>query len=269
MLKIPDPIKLSVLSWNIDGLDERYIEIRTLWICNIINKELPDIVMLQEVIDESSWIIRSYCQQNYEYVAGLKTSYYYNAILYKKDNNLKVDKIFEWTEFDTSEMDRQLLSQEITFHNQVFTIITTHLESLKENSLERKEQLQECFSKMLNKRENHCVIFGGDLNLREAELQELGGIPDKIKDSWIDSGMAKDRKFTWDLKLNDNLKFGDNFKPTARYDRIYFRSPKNKILECYHFDFVGTERIDASVYKLFPSDHFGVLSRYRLDDVPF
>lgn len=70
-------------------------------------------------------------------------------------------------------MDRQLLSQEVTFHNQVFTIITTHLESLKENSLERKDQLQECFSKMLNKRENHCVIFGGDLNLREAELQEL------------------------------------------------------------------------------------------------
>lgn len=63
MLKIPDPIKLSVLSWNIDGLDERDIDIRTLWICNIINKELPDIVMLQEVIDESSWIIRSYCQQ--------------------------------------------------------------------------------------------------------------------------------------------------------------------------------------------------------------
>jgi len=80
MLKIPDPIKLSVLSWNIDGLDERDIEIRTQWICNIINKELPDIVMLQEVIDESSWIIRSYCQQNNEYLAVLKTTYYYNSI---------------------------------------------------------------------------------------------------------------------------------------------------------------------------------------------
>jgi len=263
MAKIVKPIKLSVLSWNIDGLDERELDIRTLSVCDIINERLPEIVMLQEVVDGSSQIIKSLCQQNYKYATCSKRSEYYNAMLYKKDNNLKVEKVLEWRDFENTAMGRHLLSQEITFHNQVFTIMTTHLESLKDYSPQRKDQLQDCFSKMLGKSENQCVIFGGDLNLREPEINAIGGIPEKIKDSWIESGMAKDKKFTWDLKLNDNKSFENNFKPTTRYDRIYFRSPDNKNLECVQFDLVGTKKIDAC--KLFPSDHFGIFASYRLD----
>lgn len=52
---------LTVLSWNVDGLDERNILERTRNVCHIINNRKPDAVFLQEVITQTLAIYQSKC----------------------------------------------------------------------------------------------------------------------------------------------------------------------------------------------------------------
>jgi len=56
----PNP-NLTVLSWNVDGLDERNVMERTGKVCHIINSLKPDAVFLQEVIPKSLSIFQSKC----------------------------------------------------------------------------------------------------------------------------------------------------------------------------------------------------------------
>ena len=43
------------------------------------------------------------------------------------------------------------------------------------------------------------VIFGGDLNMRDKELAEVGGIPPGTKDCWQHCGAREVAKYTWDM----------------------------------------------------------------------
>ena len=43
------------------------------------------------------------------------------------------------------------------------------------------------------------VIFGGDLNMRDKELAEVGGIPAGTKDCWQHCGAREVAKYTWDM----------------------------------------------------------------------
>ena len=52
---------LTVLSWNVDGLDERNILERTRKICHTINLRKPDVVFLQEVIPQTLAIYQAKC----------------------------------------------------------------------------------------------------------------------------------------------------------------------------------------------------------------
>lgn len=45
--------KFTVLSWNIDGLEESCFDERLLGTIQEIKKLSPDVVLLQEVVDES------------------------------------------------------------------------------------------------------------------------------------------------------------------------------------------------------------------------
>ena len=156
-------------------------------------------------------------------------------------------------------MGRSLLHHKVKIYGNDFVVMTTHLESTKEYTTERKSQLDICFRVML-KHTNQSIIFAGDLNLREAELKAVGGLPNTVVDAWEASGGGYDTKFTWDMKLNDNLKFG--FKPRARFDRMFYKSASERPMECTEFKLVGKKRIEAC--GRFPSDHFGMLATFTM-----
>ena len=48
-----EDLKFTVLSWNIDGLEESCLYERLLGAIQEINKLSPDVVLLQEVVDET------------------------------------------------------------------------------------------------------------------------------------------------------------------------------------------------------------------------
>ncbi|CAF4507002.1 unnamed protein product, partial [Rotaria magnacalcarata] len=45
---------------------------------------------------------------------------------------------------------------------------------------------------MLDAPSNRIILFGGDLNIREKELQKIGGIPSGIADLWIETGKRRE-----------------------------------------------------------------------------
>ena len=50
-------------------------------------------------------------------------------------------------------------------------LLTSHLESTKDSSSERKRQLRTALSEMTKAPSQQTVIFGGDLNLRDKEVK--------------------------------------------------------------------------------------------------
>merc|ERR1712198_709827 len=105
------------------------------------------------------------------------------------------------------------------------------------------------------------VVFGGDLNLRDKEVDELGGIPEGILDVWEVTGKRPEAKYTWDLTRNDNLLWEGKFKPRCRFDRIFMRHSKPKQqLKPVYFELVGLERLKNC--RRFVSDHWGLLAHF-------
>ena len=182
----------------------------------------------------------------------------------KKKSSLILKDDFIGLPFRTSAMGRHWLLQKVEVCGHPVTLITTHLESLKDCAAERQNQLKYCFE-LVNKHHSDGksnIIFAGDLNMRAEDLKKVGGIPKGVTDAWETTGENSDTKFTWDLQLNDNKVF-PNCKPRARFDRMYFKRATSHAIQCIDFKLVGKERLDCG---MFPSDHFGILSTFVFAD---
>ena len=66
--------------------------------------------------------------------------------------------------------------------------MTSHLESLPTDREERKTQLKSCFDIMKELEKTSTGGggggAGGDLNLDDSELTEIGGKPENVRDAW-------------------------------------------------------------------------------------
>ncbi|KAI0557762.1 tyrosyl-DNA phosphodiesterase 2 [Gracilaria domingensis] len=174
--------------------------------------------------------------------------------------------------FETSKMFRGYVSVSgIISSGALLYLTTSHLESLKESSSERKNQLAQLLDVMRHHvDEGYCAFFAGDTNLREAEVpasqvvkpatngltsqKKRKSTKDKFSDVWVLAGAQEQHKFTWDMKNNDNLKFEADFKPRARYDRAFVLSPSNTE-QVSQFSLVGRQRLPCGK---FISDHWGL-----------
>lgn len=185
--------------------------------------------------------------------------------------------------FPASRMHRAYISTsgELTASGLRAAFLTSHLESLKESTDFRKAQLFRIFDRQRELVEKGVItVFAGDTNLREAEVpasdvvktvaaekrrQEGGEAPakrrrvttkDKFVDAWLAAGADAGEKFTWDMFRNDNLQFDAEFKPKARYDRVFMLWPKEMDVQVPSLKLVGKERLPSC--GKFISDHWGV-----------
>ncbi|KAK3576016.1 hypothetical protein CHS0354_014857 [Potamilus streckersoni] len=254
-----EPYRICILSWNIDGLEIDDIEVRVHGVCDTIKKEKPHVVLLQEVVMKAQEILEVKCP-SYDLVpAGDKG--YYTAILLRWDvTTLEDVKVMP---FYTSRMRRNLLYVKCTVKGIKFDLLTSHLESTKNYAEERKKQLRFAFDHVKLADIDRTVIFGGDLNLRDYELSEIGGLPEDVDDIWEVTGARPETKFTWDVQCNDNLEWSSRYKPRCRFDRMYIRHSKPKAtVKPVHFELVGQERLRSC--QKFPSDHWGLLSHFNV-----
>ena len=55
-------------------------------------------------------------------------------------------------------------------------LLNSHLESTAEHAEERTRQLEKCFEIMSKRPGDRTVIFGGDLNSRDKEVENINNI---------------------------------------------------------------------------------------------
>ncbi|XP_041361676.1 tyrosyl-DNA phosphodiesterase 2-like [Gigantopelta aegis] len=256
-----EPHRFRLLSWNIDGLDDSNLKSRTKGVCDIINRDNPHMVFLQEVIPKSLKLIEKLCPQ-YQAIPGGRDDYFTAVLLKSGSVEFESSNIVQ---FFSSLMERNLLGVKCKIKGVPFLVMTSHLESCKEHSRERINQLKKAFSLMAKAGDDRSVIFGGDLNLRDPELDKAGGLPEGVLDLWEITGKRPEAKFTWDLQRNDNLEWNMKFRPRCRFDRLYLRHSKLKpAIKPVYFELVGIERLTSC--QRFPSDHWGILTHFDILD---
>ena len=254
---------LRLLSWNIDGLDEKNTKERTEEVCRIILLKRPHLVFLQEIVSNTQAILVQKLGHVYSLsVNPAPPAHYYPVILINhKCGDIVVNGKLTVFEFPGSSMGRHLLQMNITFHGVSLQIITTHLESMKDYAAERKRQLKICFDEVVkHTRRGKICIFGGDLNVRDHELKNL--IPERTVDVWQACGSALEEKFTWDMTVNNNLSWEGRFKPKLRFDRLYFTPHDMDTARPVKFELIGKDRVaDCERY---PSDHWGLWAEFSV-----
>ncbi|XP_061449482.1 tyrosyl-DNA phosphodiesterase 2 isoform X1 [Rhineura floridana] len=251
-----DDSTFSLITWNIDGLDLNNMQDRARGICSYIALYNPDVVFLQEVIPP----VFNYLQKravSYTIIPG-NTDGYFTVILIKK-SRVRVLK-HEITPFPTTSMMRNLLAVHATISGNELCLMTSHLESTKNHSEERLNQLKLVLAKMMEVPESTTVIFGGDTNLRDKEVAKLGGLPNNVLDIWEFLGKPEHCCYTWDTSQNTNL--DARYKCKLRFDRLFLRaaSAGGQIIP-QSLDLIGLEKLDCG---RFPSDHWGLLCNFAV-----
>lgn len=190
---------------------------------------------------------------------------YYALTLVKKETVAVVKS--EVIDFDLSVMTRNVIHTKVTCNGITVNLFNTHLESTKDHSVSRMHQLRQIKILVKDIPVTESVIVAGDLNMRDKELEESGGLPDEWIDVWEATGKQTTTRYTWDMMRNDNLdtNFG-KFKPRCRFDRVLVRDSKPSKFIAKTFNLIGIERLKPHV--CFPSDHWGILSVFQTFGTP-
>ncbi|CAM5091169.1 unnamed protein product [Eretmochelys imbricata] len=246
-----DDSRFSLLTWNIDGLDLGNQDDRARGVCSYLALYSPDVVFLQEVIPPYF----SYLQKravSYTIIPG-NIDGYFTAIMLKKSRVKFLRQ--EIIPFPTTSMMRNLLVVHVNISGNELCLMTSHLESTKGHAKERLNQLRQVLKTMQEASESTTIIFGGDTNLRDHEVTQVGGLPNNILDIWEFLGKPGHCRYTWDTNCNSNL--DASYKCKFRFDRIFFRTAAEggQIIP-RSLDLIGLEKLDCG---RFPSDHWGLL----------
>lgn len=282
-----------IITWNIDGLDEvggaEASMLRTLAVARDVARLRPVAVLLQEVVPLALQLLSAEQVLGSAYDVVVPDDppmpYYVAILLDKRRAKRRGDAIT--LPFPTTRMGRQLLTVIVSVdgHTAPLLLATAHLESTKDNGLERKRQLAKCLRYCRNAVDRTGVgtaIFGGDLNVRDEEvksvLKELGPSAQDVADVWNYCGSPQDQRWTWDTVANDNV--AASFSCRCRFDRLFFISPGAASRSTLStsttstsgatladsgwrptsFSLIGKERV-ASLGR-FPSDHWGLVTSW-------
>lgn len=105
-----EPKLFRHITWNIDGLNEKNIQLRTEAVCSTVIKEKASFVFLQEVVQETESIIRAKLGDKFHIFSGNNLGYaqYYTLTLVAKVTFIKVISN-EILEYKQSLMTRNLI----------------------------------------------------------------------------------------------------------------------------------------------------------------
>ncbi|XP_062266375.1 tyrosyl-DNA phosphodiesterase 2 [Platichthys flesus] len=243
--------KLSVISWNVDGLDTDNLGERARGLCSFLALYTPDVVLLQELIPPYVQYLKKRAV-SYLIIEGGEEGYFTGMML--KRSRVKLVES-ETVTYPTTQMMRNLFLAQVDFKGQKLCLMTSHFESCKAHSAERMKQLQVVMQRMREAPDDVTVLFGGDTNLRDTEVAKVG-LPSSVCDVWERLGKQEHCRYTWDTKANNNK--AAPYVSRCRFDRVYFRpATKDGVprLAPDHMALVGLEKLDCG---RFISDHWGI-----------
>ncbi len=240
---------MKLISWNLNGLEDRNLDMRTeaamfqILLGAPIEAALnegfkansPDIVVLQEVVERTYFahLVPHFTAAGFTLYPPEPTMRSYFEVVAVRSKNFKAD----YTSFEYSDQGRGLTTLQLDD----LTIMTAHLESMKPGKSMRIDQTKFILDEMT--KHEHC-IFAGDTNLRKDEWMSLDH--GNIKDAWETSGSKIETRMTW---IRDHYK--------SRYDRAWLHN-----LTLKNFETFGEEVIPSINTR--SSDHLGLRVEFDL-----
>lgn len=251
-----DLSEFSIATFNI-WFDSYLQERRNNSVFEIMEAESPDFIAFQEVTESSLQRMASYrFFQKYFRVSdvlGDDLGDYGNILLSK--HPVVSFKSMRLPSF----MGRRLVVAEIKLEgNSNLCLATVHLESFKANTETRKEQLEVIFEYLSNFDQ---VIVAGDFNFCHTYVENDDFLPFAYSDNWSHLKPGEDG-FTEDTSINEmRYRFKGKHKQ-VRFDRIL-----SKGLVPLDIKLLGTGPIPGLDPPVFPSDHFGLIGKFRMRDI--
>ncbi|KAM9738081.1 tyrosyl-DNA phosphodiesterase 2 isoform 2-T2 [Menidia menidia] len=250
--------KLSLISWNVDGLDTDNLAERARGLCSYLVLYTPDVVFLQELIPPYVQYLKKRAV-SYLIIEGGEEGYFTGMMLKKSRVKFLESEVVT---YPTTQMMRNLLVAQVNFRGQKLCLMTSHLESCKGHAQERMKQLRLLMQRIREAPDDVTVLFGGDTNLRDSEVAKVG-LPSGVCDVWERLGRQEHCRYTWDTKANNNKTVP--FVSRCRFDRVYFRpATKEGVtrLAPDHMALVGLEKLDCGRYT---SDHWGIYCSFTAE----
>lgn len=258
--------KISIMSYNI-WFDDTDKENRLISLIDIIKQKNPDIICLQEVTPNvSKYLIVALRDRYNVYPSLVDTSY--GCMIFSRY------RIIHGGEYNYAKtiMGRKLHYIVIEYdavirHNLV--IATSHFESefkkINEIKIKQYNQAQHILNELYNI--YGCVVFCADTNILPHEEMYYISKDTCWLDTWKENGCENSAKYTYDTKLNLNLK-KRNFQKQirSRIDRIIYRGYKLVPLNFKLIKYVEHTKYLNNTHTYEPSDHFGICADFELVD---
>lgn len=244
--------QLTVATFNI-WFDELHREQRYRAIAELLSRELPDVMVFQEVTGAALevFLAQPWIREHYRRAASAGDGNYGMLML----SRLPIRRS-TYTRLPTH-LDRGYLSAEFTVNGQDLVIVSVHLESGKAARQLRARQLSRLFRAL---GADGDVVLLGDFNLRDAEN---GALDPRYQDVWP-SLRPTEPGYTEDTSIN-HMRFDMKDKHRhVRFDRVLVKA---QAWRADDIRLLGREPIAPSLPRIFPSDHFGVLCRLTAQPV--
>jgi tyrosyl-DNA phosphodiesterase 2 len=300
-LSLSKILMFSIMTYNIWGLPPKndfilkLMKIRINLIADIIIKNNPDIICFQEVSLIPLQILKKRLSSNYKY--QYETDYYFDKIL---ERNREVETI-TFSKFPVCNYQVYGLDGNLRYNNSLirtefsnFVLYNVYLQAGSKKSPGQEyywfhytrcriDQLKRI--KELIEKDTKPVIICGDFNFHldgGDEWLEYNEIKDYFKDSWTE--LNKKDGFTENTDINTmrwNLKFQEK---KVRYDGILYKSNNiypyfskivgkksipldNKMTQLFIKNFISDDHNkikynNKKTINIFPSDHFGVITKF-------
>lgn len=240
---------MKLVSWNLNGLEDRNLDMRTEAamfeillgapiedaMADGYKANTPDIVVLQEVVERTyhAHIVPHLKAAGFTIYPDAPTERSYFEVIAVRHKSFEVS----YTPFSYSDQGRGLTTLKLDD----LTVMTAHLESMKPGASMRVDQAQVVLDEMAK---NASCIFAGDTNLRKSEWSVLNHA--SVKDAWVSMDSPKAHKVTWQQE-----------KCKTRYDRIW-----TKNLEVSNFETFGKQAV--AIIDERPSDHLAMRVEFSL-----
>ncbi|MCO4745264.1 MAG: hypothetical protein KC912_10795 [Proteobacteria bacterium] len=246
---------MQLLSWNLFGLEDAELDERTeaaLFISMLggLPEQVlasaeppappPEILMFQEVVDRSldAHLRPHLSAAGYTLVHSSRDQReYYELIAVRAPFSIVDSRILPLD----SAQGRELLEIDAECEGKLYRLSTAHLESMQQGKRLRMGQTRFIVDRL--RAWQGPALFGGDTNLRVAEAEAIGGLPD----AWEATGSVASERWT---------RVSERTQRKARYDRIWGHGVRFSGFRC-----LGREPVTPTGQP--PSDHLGVRVGFR------
>jgi len=241
-----DRDELIVTTFNV-WFDSYFADQRYRVIAQLLSREMPDVMVFQEITDGalSIFLSQPWIREHYRSapVVGGRAGNYGMLML----SRLPTSRV-TYTRLPTR-LSRGFLKAEFTVNGRPLVVCAVHLESGKRNVRLRGRQLRRMFRSL---RSADDAIVLGDFNMRDSENARIAP---PYHDVWP-MLRPSDDGFTEDTAIN-HMRYDSKPKHRqVRFDRVLL---KGRAWAATSINLLGTEAISRTHPRVFPSDHFGVI----------